>query len=176
MKDQRKHHMSLKHTFPSQPPKIHATLSASVAVCARKPWVGSQPQTGALFQYITGGGADSMSTAFGRRGHAKAKGRLSRLVDRGYTGRLGDGFARDQGRSRTGVRVRVGHGETVSGSSRWGGTGELCGAHSTVRERCARRSLLRRTLGLTRKESCWTRWGMERVGCVDGIARGDGGH
>jgi hypothetical protein len=42
-------------------------------VCARKPWVGSAPQTGALLQYITGGGADSTSCIFGRRGTARKR-------------------------------------------------------------------------------------------------------
>jgi hypothetical protein len=68
-----KHHMSLKHPLSSQPPNIHATLSARVTVCARKPWVGSAPQTGALLQYITGGGAGSTSCIFGRRGTARKR-------------------------------------------------------------------------------------------------------
>jgi hypothetical protein len=55
-------------------------------MCARKPCVGSTPQTRALLQYITGGGAGLTSCTFGRRGTArKGAGRPP-----GY-GRLSDG-------------------------------------------------------------------------------------
>ncbi len=55
-------------------------------MCARKPCVGSTPQTGALLQYITGGGAGLTSCTFGRRGTArKGAGRPPRY------GRLRDG-------------------------------------------------------------------------------------
>jgi len=66
--------MSLKHPLSSQPPNIHATLSARVTVCARKPWDGSVPQTGALLQYITGGGEGSMLVALGRWGITRKRG------------------------------------------------------------------------------------------------------
>jgi hypothetical protein len=66
--------MSLKHPLSSQPPNIHATLSASVTVCARKPCVGRVPHTGALLQYITGGGAGSTLSTFGRWGIARKRG------------------------------------------------------------------------------------------------------
>ena len=48
-----KHHMSVV-----LPPgrRSHATLVASVTLCARKLGVGSEPQMGVLLQYITGGG------------------------------------------------------------------------------------------------------------------------
>src|SRR6266850_4120952 len=68
-----KHHMSLKHPLSSQPPNIHAKLSARVTVCAQNPWVGRTPQTGALLQYITGGGAGSTSCTFGRQGTARKR-------------------------------------------------------------------------------------------------------
>ena len=45
-----KRHMSLIHpmSLQPQPPKIHATLSASVTVCARKPEVGEPIPDGSL--------------------------------------------------------------------------------------------------------------------------------
>ena len=78
-----KHHMSLKHPPSSQPPNNHATLSASVTVCARTPCVGSDPQTGALLQYITGGGAGSTLVALGRWGIRRWRGAGSSTGARG---------------------------------------------------------------------------------------------
>ena len=43
-----KHHMSLIHPMSLQPLKIHARLSASVTVCARKPEVGEPTPDGSL--------------------------------------------------------------------------------------------------------------------------------
>lgn len=43
-------------------------------MCARKPCVGSVPQTGALLQYITGGGAGSTLVALGRWGIRRKRG------------------------------------------------------------------------------------------------------
>jgi hypothetical protein len=69
-----KHNMSLKHPLSSQPPNnIHTALSARVTVCARNPWVGSAPQTGAKLQYITGGGVGPTSCIFGRRGTVRKR-------------------------------------------------------------------------------------------------------
>ena len=43
-------------------------------MCARKPCVGSVPQTGALLQYITGGGAGSTLVVLGRWGIRRNRG------------------------------------------------------------------------------------------------------
>lgn len=54
-----KHHTSLKHPFSSHPPKIQATPSTSVTLCALTLCVGSAPYTGALLQYINVAGTGS---------------------------------------------------------------------------------------------------------------------
>lgn len=52
-----KHHTVPKHPLESHPPNNHIVSPSSVAVCARKQRLGTEPCTGALLQYMLGGGA-----------------------------------------------------------------------------------------------------------------------
>ena len=89
-----KHHMSLKHPLSSQPPNIHATLSARVTVCAKTVGRDRAPDwsLAQVHHGFTGGGAGPTSCIFERRGTARK--RRWRLVGRGCAGGLGNGVAR----------------------------------------------------------------------------------
>lgn len=53
-----KHQTVPKHPLESHPPKSHiVSPSSRVDVCARKQRLGTEPCTGALLQYMDGGGA-----------------------------------------------------------------------------------------------------------------------
>jgi hypothetical protein len=60
---------SFQHPLSSHPPKIHATESTRVTLCALIPWFGIVPHTGALLQYICTVGAISVSLECGRCGN-----------------------------------------------------------------------------------------------------------
>ena len=119
--------------------------------------VSGEPQTG----HITGRGAASTSTAFGRRGIVRKRG--TPLV-------YGATWRRTRARPNLRPRLHWARGGGVRSHSSGSHQG-LSGANPTAAEGCARRSLLRGASTSMRRGSCWTRWGA-RVRICGGHAWG----
>jgi hypothetical protein len=62
---------SCQPPFSSQPPKIQATLSTTLTVCARQPREGMRPCTGATNQYMPVAGTSSACASCGMCGNRR---------------------------------------------------------------------------------------------------------